>query len=290
MYRIRVRWSRPEALLLALACLLAPAAAAAQVTIFYPPPHSSTDTRNQYPIRLLETALQKAGGHYRAAQTPLRMQQGRAKSLLQHGQGIDVVWAMTSIETEANLLPIRIPIFKGLISWRLLLIHQRHAEKFRQITSVHALQRMVAGQGHDWPDTPILRANGFRVHGSSDYGSLFNMLKQNRIDFFPRSIVEIWDEADTHRNDGIIVEPAILLRYPSAFYFFVNKKNTHLAAELTAGLEMMIQDGTFDRLFHEYHDDAIGKAGLKTRMIIELDNPILPPETPLGREALWFRK
>lgn len=57
MYRIRVRCSRRAALLLALACLLAPMEVAAQVTIFYPPPHSSTDTRNQYPIRLLETAL-----------------------------------------------------------------------------------------------------------------------------------------------------------------------------------------------------------------------------------------
>lgn len=290
MYRIRQCSSRPAAVLLALACLLAPAWAAAQITIFYPPPHSTTDTRNQYPIRLLETALQKAGGQYRAAETPLRMQQGRAKSLLQHGQGIDVVWAMTSIETEANLLPIRIPIFKGLISWRLLLIHQRHAEKFKKITSADALKRMVAGQGHDWPDTPILRANGYRVHGSSDYGSLFRMLKQNRIDFFPRSIVEIWAEAEIHRNDGIIVEPAMLLRYPSAFYFFVNKNNTKLAAELTAGLEMMIQDGTFDRLFHAYHDDAINKAALKTRTVFELDNPILPPETPLERDALWFRK
>jgi len=290
MYRIRVCFSRPAAILLAFACLLAPAWAAAQIPIFYPPPHSRTDTRNQYPIRLLETALQKAGGQYRAEETPLRMQQGRAKSLLQHGQGIDVVWAMTSIETEANLLPIRIPIFKGLISWRLLLINQRHAEKFKQITSAHALKRMVAGQGHDWPDTPILRANGFRVHGSSDYLSLFQMLKQNRIDFFPRSIVEIWAEAETHRQDGIIVEPAILLRYPSAFYFFVNKNNTKLAAELTAGLEMMIQDGTFDRLFHEYHDEAISKAALKTRTVFELDNPILPPETPLGRDVLWFRK
>jgi len=290
MYRIRVCFSRPAAVLLALACLLAPAWAAAQLPIFYPPPHAPTDTRNQYPIRLLETALQKAGGQYRAAETPLRMQQGRAMSLLQHGQVIDVVWAMTSIEAEANLLPIRIPIFKGLISWRLLLINQRQAEKFKQIASADALKRMVAGQGHDWPGTPILRANGYRVHGSSDYGSLFHMLKQNRIDFFPRSIVEIWAEAETHRKDGIIVEPTILLRYPSAFYFFVNKNNTKLAAELTAGLEMMIQDGTFDRLFHAYYDEAISKAALKTRTVFELDNPILPPETPLGRDALWFHQ
>lgn len=58
---------------------------------------------------------------------------------------------------------------------------------------------------------------------------------------------------------------------------------------MTQGLEKARHDGSFDKLFHQYHDATIKRAGLENRTIIELDNPLLPDETPLGRRELWFR-
>ena len=49
-------------------------------------------------------------------------------------------------------------------------------------------------QGSDWPDYPILKANHFRVLGSGDFDAMFKMLSAKRIDYFPRSVTEIWPE------------------------------------------------------------------------------------------------
>lgn len=44
----------------------------------------------------------------------------------------------------------------------------------------------------------------------------------------------------------------------------------------------------FDKLLHQHFDDIIERSGLESRVILELKNPLLPPETPLSRKELWF--
>ncbi|WP_165777047.1 substrate-binding periplasmic protein [Paremcibacter congregatus] len=258
--------------------------------IIYPLAELNTQAQAFYPVRLLEEALARSGAHYRARASGVSMLQGRALRQLEEAQGIDVMWSMTSVAREAKLLPIRIPIYKGLISWRLFLIHESQAVRFNQIKDLASLKQRVAGQVHDWPDKQILQANGFSVYGSSTYGSLFRMLAQKRIDYFPRSLIEIWDEAAQHQAAGLMVEPSFLIRYPSASYFFVRRGDHALAEALSQGLEMMIQDGSFDRLFMEFHGNLIKKAAIEDLVIFDLDNPTLPPKTPLNRKELWFRE
>jgi hypothetical protein len=218
------------------------------------------------------------------------MQQGRALAMLASGQGMDVVWSMTSKDREATLLPIRIPIYKGLIGWRIPLIRASDLGQFRTVRDLGGLRKLSAGQGHDWPDTDILRSNGIPVFGSPRYDSLFRMLVSSRFDYFPRSVVEIWDEARNHAAEGIAVDPYVVIHYPTAFYYFVNRNNPQLAETIRKGLEAAIADGSFDKLFVEHHTRALEKAALEERTVIELNNPLLPPETPLGRRELWFSK
>jgi ABC-type amino acid transport substrate-binding protein len=195
---------------------------------------------------------------------------------------------MTSATREEEMLPIRIPIDKGLIGWRLLLINKAQASKFTNVTSLDDLKKLIAGQGNDWPDVQIMRANGLNVYGTTNYLSLFSMLERQRLDYFPRSVGEIWTEID-HHQQRLMVEPSIVLRYPSAIYFFVRKGNTQLAADITSGLEKMIADGSFDKLFHDHFGEMIAKANLKERRILDLTNPLLPARLPLERKNLWFR-
>ena len=68
-------------------------------------------------------------------------------------------------EREQALLAIRIPLFKGLIGTRLLLINATDQPRFDQITGGAQLRVLHAGQGHDWPDTDILLHNGYAVAG-----------------------------------------------------------------------------------------------------------------------------
>ena len=76
---------------------------------------------------------------------------------------------------------------------------------------------------------------------------------------------------------------------PSAFYFFVKKSNTALAAAIQHGLESMLADGSYVRLFQEYFGEMTARSALGARRVFELRNPLLSAATPLGRRELWFR-
>jgi hypothetical protein len=273
----------------ALFCLLlaASAMARAEIVVRYPAPESSGDARSRYPTRLLELALARANKDYRVTTSPMRMQQSRALVMLEKNEGIDAVCFMTSPEREASLLPIRIPVDKGLIGMRLLLVERAQAAHFGEVTTLETLQKLRAGQGSAWPDTAILRANKLPVSTTTNYESLFQMLEARRIDYFPRSVNEIWEEADHHPR--LAVAPGVMLHYTAASYFFVHKDNVQLAADLTEGLEKMIADGSFERLFQQYYADIIARSDLKNRRVIELRNPVQPDGLPLERKALWLR-
>lgn len=274
--------------ILLLTALALPLPACADIVVGYPRPESAPDERSRFTQRLLELVLQRINPDYRVQLHPVRMQQGRAIVRLQNSEGIDVISTMTSVERENSMLPIRIPIDKGLIGWRLLLINKANASKFRSVLTLEDLKKLTAGQGIDWPDTAILRGSGLSVYGTSNYASLFHMLESERIDYFPRAVTEIWTELDLYHKH-LMVEPGIVLRYPTAIYFFVRKGNTRLAADIRDGLEKMIADGSFEKLFQQFYGDMIRRSSLKGRRVFQLKNPLMPKEMPLERKNLWFR-
>lgn len=280
-------------LLILCSSILAPIATAADTaqvkrTIIYPSPLTQFDKRAEYPSELLALALSKMNSHYqlKPSQTPVK--QKRALFNLKNQNQMNVVWSMTSTERESQLRLIRIPIYKGLIGWRIGLIQSSQQPLFSHNMPLQSFQTVRILQGHDWPDTKILKKNGFKVTTASSYSALFKMLKNDRGSYFPRSIVEIWAEAEAQRTNGLAVEQNFLLKYPTAFYYFVHPSDIELAETIEQGLEIAIKDGSFDALFQKYHGDLIQKANLEQRIIIELDNPILPKLTPLSRKELWF--
>ena len=237
-------------------------------------------------LRLLLNKTKKTDGDFKLEPSqPLA--QGRALEFLRQGKEVDVVATMTSRERESDLIPIRVCLMKGLIGVRLLLVRKEDLPLFEKIKSKQELKKLLTGQGHDWPDTQILRANGFQLITSPTYTSLFEMLQRKRFDFFPRSVGEIWSEAENYKKNGIVVEPTIALTYPTGYYFFVSKKNPILAARLSRGFELAIKDGSFEQFFQRYNNENLKKANLNNRKRFQLDNPYLPTETPLRRKEIW---
>lgn len=261
--------------------------------IRYPASDDPSDNRNGYFIALLSLALEETRsdyGDYQLVPVYGLASQGRALSQLTKGLDIDLLWTMTSEAREQQLLPVRIPLLKGLMGYRLLIIRQPDRHKFAGINSLAQLRKLRAGQGHDWPDTRILRANGIDVVTSVEYESLFKMLETQRFDFMPRGINEPFVELAARPALNLVVEPHLALYYPTAEYFFVNKANQALAARLHEGLMRAMHDGRFDALFFHYpaNADAFAKAHLEKRQLIVLQNPLLPPATPLDQKQLWF--
>ncbi|MCX9155937.1 substrate-binding domain-containing protein [Niveibacterium sp. 24ML] len=254
--------------------------------VSYPRAQTLDDQRVNYPIELLDLALRAAGTRFVLQPSRVSMKQHRAMAEMAAGDAVSVVWSMTSRERETQYRAIRIPIDKGLFGWRIPLVRRDALPRFAAITEAAELKRLVAGQGHDWPDTQILRDAGFQVSTSVEE-NLPRMLAAQRFDWYPRGLPEVWQEAASLAGDDLVVEPTLALHYPTAIYFFVRRDNARLAGLIERGLEAAMRDGRFEQLFQATHGDAIARARLADRRIIELPNPLLPPDTPLARKALW---
>lgn len=279
----------PRQLLAALIGLfLLPAPLCATEALRYPRPLDGLEQRNAYPLAVLRLALDKAGSDLAPEPSPHSMAQSRALWELEQGREIDLLWSMTSRERERRLRPIRIPLDKGLYGWRVALVKRQARNPLAGIERPAQLARLRAGQGHDWPDSRILAHNQLPVVTSASYPSLFRMLEAGRFEYFPRSLLEIREEAERPENAGLMVDSHLLLHYPTALYFFVGKHDEALARQLETGLEAALADGSFEALFQRHFASSLARLQVHRRLLIELRNPLLPAETPLARRALWL--
>lgn len=204
--------------------------------------------------------------------------------------GLDIMWAGTSKELEDQVEPVRIPMFKGLLGHRFLIIRKGDQAKFDNVKSIEDLRQIPLGQGTAWIDTKILEANGLKVVKTTKYQNLFFMLDGGRFDAFPRAVFEPFSEVDKRPNLNLTVEKHLMLVYKMDFYLFVNKNNKKLARDLELGLNRAIADGSFEKVFRSAPsvEEAIAKGDLKNRLVIPLNNPFNSPETPIDRTELWI--
>jgi len=272
-----------------LACLLFAwhLAASGVEVVRFPKPEFEGDRRYDYAGQVLQLALSKTGTEYRIQTAEFPMNQERQVLEIEAGRTIDVGPIPSSAEREARLLPIRIPLNKGLLGWRLGLIRKGDQGLVAGVNTLADLKGLRLAQGQEWPDTQILQANGINVITAPKYEGLFKMLTGKRFDYFPRSVMEIWDEQAINA-DTLEVEPHLALHYFYDAYFMVNRKNTKLAQDIREGLEKAIADGSFDKVFQQYFGERLRKARLETRTVIELRNPLLTPGTPSDRPELWY--
>lgn len=275
--------------LLTLAVGSMAAQAATPLRVIYPKAESGRDIRTDYPLELLRLALDRSGESFELKPSQASMQQARSLRQLAKGEGLDIVWSVTTRERERDLLPIRIPIDRGLIGWRVLLIRKDEQVRMDSIDSLAGLARLCGGQGHDWPDLGVLRTNGLRVLASPTYEGLFAMLQQGRIDYFPRAVAEAGPELERHQQMDLAIENHLLLHYPSALYFFVRQGNRPLADAVTRGLERAIADGSMAALFRQTYGSLLQRLALRHRKVLDLANPDFPGDVPTVRPDLWFQ-
>ena len=278
----------------------APAAAAAgPMVLVYPRSESSTDTQYRYDYELLHQALEATvatHGPYELRQSGASMNQARAGDEIAAGSGLVNIFARsTTIEHEQRFLPIRIPIDKGLISYRVFLIRDDMQARFAAVGSLDDLRAYSVGSFPTWADTRILREGGFKVVTGDSYEGLFRMLVAHRFDFFSRSADEAYREYDERRDllPEMRVEDKLLLHFPTTRLFFVQRseEGQKLAGRVEAGLNRMIKDGSFDEYFLREKGPLIERAHLMSRKVFRIDNPFLSPElqaTRKTRPEMWF--
>lgn len=258
------------------------------------PPQSEQDASHSYFSELLQLALDKTQTIYgQAVVQPVSfvLEQGRAEKALGSGQHIDVYWMGTSLKREQQLTPIRIPLLKGLLGYRGLIIRESDRSSFTHKTNWLSLTRSTICQGMHWPDSDILEHSGFRVIRSARFKSMFAMLENNRCDMFPRGIHEGPAEVSANRQTSSKLGwfDKYLIYYPFPMYFFTQKDNLILASRITQGLEMMISDGSFT-LFMQQHPVSRHLFPLSQwthRVMLDLINPDLPLYTDITNKRYW---
>ena len=267
---------------------------AGELVVRVPAPESLRDTRDDFFVEALTLALEATrgtDGPFRVEFSKIDMPvQGRGIRYLKERRYIDIIWTMTSIQREKELLPIRVPLLKGLLGYRLLLIDKRDAKKFEAVKTLEDLRAFTAGQGQGWPDVGILRANGIRVVIGRTYDGLFEMLRRGRFDFFPRGVTEAWGELAVRGELGLMAEPHLALHYPTAIYFFVSRRDELLADRIERGLWAAIKSGAYEKLFLRHFGHVLEQADLQSRHFIQLKNPLLPQSTPVDRSEIWYQE
>lgn len=249
--------------------------------------HSKDDS---LPHKLLLEALARADLSYtHPYENEINVSGARVNNDLKTG-GLDVMWSMTSQQLEDEFQALYFPLFRGLLGMRVALIKAENRDLFVNVRNIEDLKRFSAGQGKTWPDTQILEANALNVVKILKYPNLFFMLEGGRFDYYPRGLNEPWAEIERHEALNLVVDSHVMLKYRAPLYFFVNKQNQQLAEQLSNVLDEMVRDGTFSQLFFDdvQVQSALTKANVQNRVIIELDNPQLSDNTPVGRKELWF--
>jgi len=238
---------------------------------------------------------EKDGGPVRFVPNPDEYADKRLVNMMTSGDSdVDIMIRPTDREIERQLDPIRIPVDRGILGWRIAVIRQQDKGRFSAIRTEDEIRQFTAGQGF-WVDADIYKYNGYQV--ASAYGGidiLFRMLEHERFDYVPlganecRNLLEKYKIS--HPDSELVLEETIVLNYPFARYFWTvkNEKGAILHERLTRGLEAMIRDGSFDRIFVKYSGEALREANLAGRKVFDLENPSLPATLPLDRKELWF--
>ncbi len=150
------------------------------------------------------------------------MEQKAAFGTLVKGE-IDIFVGSPTVERENRAPMIYVPLDRGLLGFRLCLVH-KSAAKFKSIGNPAQFiqKKLTVGLGTYWPDKHIFEENGFEIVDSPVHQSLFTMLQNKRFDCFSRSIIEIDQELIDHKNKQVELDTELVFVYPNADFIFIN--------------------------------------------------------------------
>lgn len=285
------RWLLPILLILAGG----PAGAAVD-SFVYNRNQASLDGVDRYVWKVLDVALQRTReryGDYRLTSVPTMPTHRRAYAL-EHGvDGITVGLFTDNPEREKTLVPVRIPVDRGLSGYRLLLIHAAEQKRFSAVANITELEQFRFGLLPWWDDAAVMKRSNLPVVPGGTYDGLFQMLAANRFDALSRSAREVLPEYEHMKAalPDLAVEKHLVLHYPMPMYFwFRDDEQGHRRADrVKAGLEQMVADGTLKKMFDAEFGPGLARLDLAHRLVIELPNPLLDAKLVPEDSMLWYR-
>ena len=169
--------------------------------VYYQDPKDNSQ-RNDYAWRLLAEALD----HTRATYGPFTLssssvseEQPNANSLLNAIGGVNVSVFAAPMPRRDKIIPVRFPIDRGLLGFRVLEIRQEDQVRFDHIAGLEDLKAMRIGSMGFWADTAIMRDAGLTVATGASFEGLFKMMRAGRCDAVTRGYGEAIREMTEER-------------------------------------------------------------------------------------------
>lgn len=255
---------------------------------------SSLDQRYQYTYDLLQLIIQVTQGDFGEASLQVsdaQMSRNRILWSLTHGNSINVIAEASNSQWSNKLIPVKIPIRKGIQGFRLFIIKKDKLPTLQRVTTLEQLMALSTGSGSQWSTRVAMEQAGFKVIVSNQYENLFGMLSKGRFTTFGRGVNEIFQEVkEFHKHyPELVVEDQIMLKIPLATYYFVSPREPRLAKRIEAGLQKLIENGQFDKLFYQHHCKYLVQSKLDQRTTFEIDNPFFSESeinAKLGKDFL----
>jgi hypothetical protein len=254
--------------------------------------NAAEDRRADYYYKVVEKALEAVAADYPPYEfkRPPHMTHSRVVAEMESGGSRE--WGVFPFNPELGkkLILIDIPVAKGILGYRVFLIRKDAQEKLRAVNTLEDLKALRLGAGQDWNITRIFRAAGFNIVTGASYEGLFEMLLNDRFDYFPRGVNEIIDEYEQRKAamPDLAIDEAVLLYTPLPVFIYVAPTKPELAKRLREGLERMKADGSFDALFMAEHGPLIERLQLNRRKVFRIPNPALAGMDILNRKDLWY--
>jgi len=242
---------------------------------------------NDYIAELFVLALEKSDTKFNCIPIENLPSQKRTLLLLGKNKALDLAWTVTNVKREEQALAVKIPLDKGLLGYRIPLIHKKNPELFNNKKHTTDIKKLRFGLRFDWPDLDIFKQNELSTLSFSTNQQAINLLKSRRIDAIPDGVLEV---GSYEYPPELTYDKHVVLYYPSAVYFFVAKENQILHDALERGLNLSLKDGSWKKLFDKHFSEVIKNVNLNKRTLIRLDNPLLPRTAPIDMPQYWYNK
>lgn len=256
--------------------------------------HSAKDPRVFFKERALRKILEVTEKEYGPLELRVldrKLERTRQLKELIKGTIVQVGIEPTKTAWEENLLPVYIPLYKGLLGWRICLINEDSQKEISKVKTLEDLKKIPAGTGSQWSSTKALKKAGFYVVTGTTYESLFKMLQAGRFTMFHRGLTEIFDELEARKAEfpRLAVDKHIAVVMPLPLYIFVTPRMPSLKKRIEEGLKMLVANGWLDKSIDELFGEDIRRADLKNRLIFRIDNPnVSKKTTPFHIKKYWY--
>lgn len=254
---------------------------------------NKTQSRQQYEREVLETVLNATVASYGQWQLQEDLTDyplAADEASVFRSKGFDIFGTVAGnaklADEKKTLIPL--PLMKGLLGYRILIIRAEDKAKFAAIKSAQQLQKLRMGIPKTWADAELFRHNGYQVEEKGNFDDLFERLENNEFDyvtFGANEVSGVFSERAA-ASGKLVVESSLVVFYPFPLVFYVNPDNKILAERVTSGLQAISRNGVLDTIFKRYFAADLTAVNVPARTMISLKNPILPSEMADFKPAL----